>query len=272
MPLGKRLFVLMLLLLTCPVAAEEKPPLKICIDNNFWAPYTFTIHGTPAGLHVEIVTKALDQLAIPYTFSARVWNRCIENAKSGYFDAILSASFAKDRVPYFHFPEDANKVRYSKWRVTQAEYVAVVRVENMLDWNGSELSLPRPVGIPFGYSTVKKFEALGIPVVSSHKYKDLFYMLFKGRIGSMLVQKETADLYMAEETYWKSLRVLGRTYRSASYFLIFSKKYDIPIEQMQTIWDQIAKVRDDKAARQVIDPAVDALLDRCFSRPDICNY
>lgn len=250
----------------------RKTALTICIEDSFWAPNTFVVDGVEAGVHVEISKQALSNLGITFKMPATSWNRCIEGGKSGYYDGVLSASYDHAREVYFYFPPDAGVATISKWRVTANNAVAVVRAEDFKEWDGKEENLPKPIGMPLGYSMEKLFRAKGLPVVSSHKYSDLLHMLLKGRISSTLMPLSTAEFYMSEYDNWKYLRILETPFRVDSYFLLLSKKGKANWQTATDIWNEIAKLREDKAFRREITVKVDKQLDYCFRSPPNCNY
>ena len=253
-------------------ANDEKNLLHICTDVNFWAPYTLVVDSKPAGIHVQIAERVLKQLDINFQISAWPWNRCINGARAGYYDAVVSASYTEERAQDFYYPPDAAQAAQSAWRVTQAEYMVVVRSPDYFDWNGDNKVLPMPIGLPLGYALVNSFREDGLEVMTATKYSNLFNMLDRGRINSLVVLRQTAEMYISEERFAGRLMFLKLPQRSKSYFLLASKRGKINEVTAQKIWQGIAVVREDKAQMAEISAAVKDQLERCFELLDLCKY
>lgn len=243
----------------------------VCVDTNFWAPYTFILDGDANGLHVEIATRAFDQLQLNVRFTARPWKRCLSNGQSGQFDAVLSAGHHPTREPFFYYPADA-QAPVSNSRVTQVEYVVVVRTADFFDWNGQDSTLPQPIGLPLGYADASTLPSRGITVKTATKYSDLFLMLARGRVNALILPHQTARMYMDEQDYETALSILDRPMRSSSYFMIVSKNGNLDQQDAFALWHKISSIRDNKKLMAEIASTVKQQLETCFKAKARCNY
>ena len=245
-------------------------PVRVCIDTNFWAPFTFAINGKAGGLHVEVARQAFERLHEAVSFHAAPWNRCIADGRAGLFDAVLSAAFNPSRTDDFLFPADADAAM-SKWRVTQVDYVVVVRAADVFDWDGHDEDLPMPVGLPLGYAEVDYLRRQNIDVTTATKYGDLFRLLARGRVRSLILPRQTADMFLAGAGFETDLALLARPVRSTSYFLMVAQRGSLGEERAQKIWDEIAAIRDNE--KLMADLLVRAFrdLEPCFDEIAGCT-
>lgn len=280
MDLGVKLFRRCLFLICVlsggAFAADEAKPYKICIDANFWGPYTFVLEGEAAGLHVELARAAFSQLGLSVEMRIWPWRRCLAYGKSGKYDAILSASYNAERATFLHYPTGAKIHREngtrSPLRVTQAEYIVVVRSDDVFEWDGQEQTIPAPVGLPIGYAEVATLQGYGIRVSQATSYGDLFKMLARGRVNSIVLPRPTADMYFESETFEVPLGVLPVPLRSTSYFLVVSKEGRINATLAQSLWEGIAAQRENEAKMIEFRATVKKALERCFDPGVVCNY
>lgn len=251
--------------------AMEQRPFVICTDVNFWAPFTFVKDGISQGLHVALAKRAFQNLGLDVVIEPWPWNRCMAGGREGYYDAVLSASYQDSRAINFHYPRGAEAAVMSPLRVTQAEYVIVVRGRDKFDWQGKDENLPQPIGLPLGYAQVTALREKGVDVSTAVKYSDLFRMLARGRVNSLIVVRPTAEFYLGHQSYETELAIIDRPHRSTSYYMIVSKSGRIDLAQANQLWGAIAAMREDAVVMQQLTEEVMALLETCYETPNRCD-
>jgi polar amino acid transport system substrate-binding protein len=263
-------FVLGLSFVCVPRIYAEKH-ISICIDQNFWGPWSFAELEEPAGIHIEIARRALENLDYTVEMEAIPWKRCQVLNEHGNYDALVSLSYKDSRAEYLYYPADAATAKKSRWRVTQAEYVIVTHVESHYEWNGDDLTLPEPVRLPVGYGTVERLRAKNIEVQTSAGYKNLFAMLARDKTGVVIAPGLPAEAFVQSEEYAGVLKILPEPYTSRSYFMGISKKGRISEQEAQHIWDEIARIREDRTIMDAIVKKVDAQIEQCLSERARCG-
>ena len=95
------LFWLLLMLMYAGVSVYGVS-LKICTDENFWYPFSYSQNGESKGLHIDVVTEACRQLGWKCGFTPLPWKRCLEvSAKRGFSDTVVAASYKADRTEVY---------------------------------------------------------------------------------------------------------------------------------------------------------------------------
>jgi len=62
--------VLLMLISVISTGLASAETIKICTDRSNWYPFTFRAKGNPAGIHIDITTKALVSLGHQPVFTA----------------------------------------------------------------------------------------------------------------------------------------------------------------------------------------------------------
>lgn len=85
-------------LLACGMSPPARAePLRICFEE--WQPYAMVVDGKPAGLMILIMDRALAMAGETAIYSQQPYARCLENVRSGVYDAVLMTSDEEGLVP-----------------------------------------------------------------------------------------------------------------------------------------------------------------------------
>ena len=221
-------------------------PIKICTDINYWYPFSYADNTKAKGMHIDIVAKALEQLGHAYEFTPLPWKRCLNSAKEGKYDAVVSASYKPTRAKFLHYPEDAKTAGKSAWRITQVEYSIVTHKDNPYMFSGNISNLPQPVRAPYGYSIVDDLKKSGIEVNTDYSTVDNFMSLARSGKGSLVTPAMNAAILAKDPRFEDHITVHKIPFKSKSYYFVFSKKTpSLSMEQIGKIWDKVATVRED---------------------------
>ena len=227
-------------------------PVKICVDSNFWFPYTFSFKGKPVGLHADITQQALHGLEMQAQYILQSWKHCLAAAMEGAVDAVLSVSYSPQRQQFLMFPDDAAKETVSKGRITQvAYYLITVKPDsamkiNKYEFDGDFTSLPQPLYIESDYSIVDTLQQQGVQVQQTKHSIDNFNSLLSSKHGATITLFETAQSLMQRKKYWNKFYIHKQAIFSKSYFLSFSRKSKVPKKVQRTVWKNIQKVRENR--------------------------
>lgn len=243
----QRIFALLLsVLLTSSVSAAGK--ITICSDNNFWYPFTLVKEGQSAGLHIDIIAKALTNLGYQAEFKPLPWKRCLAEAEQGGVDGVATASYKDKRAAFLHYPSDAATAKKSALRVMQVEYVVVTSADNSYEFDGDVKTIPTPVRAPRGYSIADDLKKQGLDVDDKASGdENNLKKLLRGGNGSVVTIPEVVKVLSEKAEYKGKLKISATPLKSKSYYLPLSKASKLSSEERENIWAEIAKVRDDAA-------------------------
>ena len=255
MLLGSKLVVLILLFLggyivsfgfSTKVMAAPPKTIKICIDTNFWYPFTFQEGGKAMGMHVDIVTRALEELGLNHKFTPMPWERCLKaEAKRGRVDAIVSASYKPDRAEYLYYPDGATEKK-AALRLMQTEYVVVGLADSSFEFNGDVLTLPTPVRVPRGYSLVKDLQDKGVLVDTAIGDRNNLSKMLRDGKGVVVSSPLSAEVFSKESAFAGKIKIHQVPIASKSYFMVFSKRGSVDEATRSKIWEHVAKLRDNE--------------------------
>lgn len=222
--------------------------VKICTDNNFWYPFTLVKDGTPAGIHVDIITRALTNLGHEARIQPLPWLRCLQEAEKGLVDGIATSSYKPDRAEYLRFPENAATEARHPLAVSQVEYVVVTTTGDSYEFNGDVKTLPTPIRAPRGYSVVDDLTKEGLTVDSGASGDENNLMkLMRDKQGVVVTIPDVLQIFLKRPQFEGKLKISEKPLTSKSYFFPISKKSALSDDQIKQIWDEISKVRQDQA-------------------------
>lgn len=241
----QRVFALLLsVFLTCSASAVEK--ITICTDSNFWYPFTFVKEGQSAGLHIDIIARALSNLGYQYEFKPLPWKRCLADAEHGGADGVATASYKAERANFLHYPGDASTSQHSVHRVMQVEYAVVTLIDSDYEFSGDVTTIPTPVRAPRGYSIADDLRQKGVAVDDNAPGdENNLRKLLRVDKGSVVVIPEVVKFLSEKEEYKGKLKVSEKPLKSKSYHLAISKQSNLSAEKRVEIWAEVAKVRND---------------------------
>lgn len=226
--------------------------IKICTDTNYWYPFTFIKNSTAAGLHIDIINRALKNLGYDPIFKPMDWQECLNEAKAGKVDAVATASYRDDRTMYLNYPAGAATDRKSPWRVSVVEYRVITSAQtpkgekNTYVFNGDVKTLPQPIRVPKNFSVGADLKKEGLKVKETKNSLDNFKILAKEQTGCVIDIEEVAEHLKTQPEYAEKLVIQQKPLNIKSYYLAFSKSGNMTSEEEQTIWKEISRVRNDE--------------------------
>jgi len=241
-----RLLIVLVYCVFFSALAKAESEIKICMDENDWHPFTIVKDGKGAGIHLDIINKALSNLG--YTSKVRVmpWKRCLNEAKRGHFDAVATASFNQTRAEFLDYPKGAATEHKSDYRVMQVEYVVVTLRGDDYQFDGDIKTIPHPIRAPRGYSIVGDLEKQGL-IVDDNAASDEVNIkkLLREDRGSVVVIPEMVRMLSRQPAYRNKLTISEIPWKSKSYFFPFSKLSSLSDSAKSLIWSEIKKTRED---------------------------
>ncbi|MEY3182826.1 MAG: hypothetical protein RLZ35_811 [Pseudomonadota bacterium] len=243
-------FVWLFIFFNNAVWAEVKK-IVLCTDNNFWYPFTYLKNDIVQGLHIDIVNQALIMQDYVAEYKPMPWATCQDAARFGAVDGIATISYDPSRETYLFFPEKSdNTAKKSPWRVSQADYFVVTIRENtkyLSHQNPTFRHVPAPIRLLSSYALVNDFQQQDIYVEQFMENQERYDKLVSERSGSVIDLAETAFYYSNKKQYQNQLFIHPKPIDSKSYYLAFSKKGRVSLEDAREIWKSIVQVRTDKS-------------------------
>lgn len=238
----KILFLLFSLLIMSGTSAYSKT-IKLTIDERNWYPFAYVDNDTPAGMHVELVKKALTSLGYSTSIDYLPRKRCLFSIDQGTIDAMISISYNQEVAKGMDFPEDAQKSVESQWRIMQVDQV-VVTMKSDYEFDGKIESLPEPVRIPSGESITAYISASGKMIDEAKTDEQNFGKMRRDISGCVITTTMVAEKIAMMPEYAGKINIHAIPLASLSYHLGFSKKTSITPEEKKAIWEEIKKWRE----------------------------
>ncbi|MFC3053402.1 substrate-binding periplasmic protein [Kordiimonas pumila] len=229
-------------------SAQNAPtiePVSVCVEDRFWPPGSFFLNGKALGTHVEIVRNAFEQVAIPFTFIKMPWKRCLAALKTGELDAVISISYLESRNKAFYYPKGATSNTPHPQSIEQVDFVLVTKEGYPVGDIMNGAIPPQPIGVPLGYMSAERMEKTGAQVVQLMNHQDLFDLLQRGRVNSLILAKPLVDFFITQSNYEAQFKQTRLPDHSGPLYLAFSRKSKLSEEKMQAIWTAIEAVHAD---------------------------
>jgi len=238
----KLLIISLLALIPFTLVAKD---IKVCVDD-YWFPYTFVKDSKAAGVHVDIVRKAIEDLGDSVEFDPLPWKRCLKLGELGKYDAIMSASYKDDRAKFAFYPADAKNNKRSKGRIDQIEHKLIVKYDNSYEFDNNWSTIPQPVGVGgLGSSITKTIEKKGLNTIETNTKSGIFSMLMTNRVKSVALNPILANDFNTNGKFKGKLKISKIPLTSKSYHIIFSKKGKVNKTKREEIWNSLEKTRED---------------------------
>lgn len=241
----KLLLIMCLLLL--PLTGFTKP-LKICVDNRYWYPFSYQEANKTKGIFIEMAKTALAKNGIKAEFITMPIKRCIKIlGPSGKVDAAIGVPYDKKLNESLYYPADANLSSPSQWRLMQVDFNLVTSIDNSFDFTGELTNdIPQPIRVPRAYSSIiHKINEKGIAVETSKEDESTFYKLLRNKEGSLITTSILTDRFDDTARFRDKFTVHPVPIASHSYFLVFINSELIDEKSRQKIWSDITTLRDD---------------------------
>lgn len=227
-----------------------KHALNICVDTDFFFPYTFVYKSKPVGIHADLTHTAINLLEYKAYYHAYDWLTCEAKIKSGEIDGIISVSYDPMRSDYISYPDDANLEKVSKWRLTQVAFYPVTAIvdkkgrASKYRFNGDIKTLPEPVRVEFNSANQELIKKNNLKVKEFYNVIDALKDLAKKQEGSVLITNEAVMSLRLKPEFKNKILIHQKPVVSRSYFLGFSKNSKVSRRTQRKIWEKIQYVRN----------------------------
>ena len=218
--------------------------ITLAVDDRDWFPFTFQEKGSPIGMHIELVTHALQELGYEVKILPYPRKRSIHNTKSGNVDGMVSIAFHPNLALTMIFPKDAALGKESAWRIMQVDHV-LVTPKTEFDYTGDLKTLPLPVRIPLGETISLDLKKAGLKVDEGKSDLINFKKMVRDDDGSVVATSIIAERINEAPAFKNKIKIHAMPISSQSYFLAFSRVSPISYEDKERIWDEIQKWRND---------------------------
>jgi polar amino acid transport system substrate-binding protein len=245
----RRRFILIGLLLVVHSSAGwcGGETIRIGTSEDYWYPYTYAENGQARGMHIDMALRALNNLGYQAQFVALPWKRCLLEARQGQLDAVVSASYRPERAAYLIYPDDADQVEKSRWRLMQVEYVVLTLPDLKYEFSGDLHKLPRPVRAPLGYSITEDLRAQGIEVQTAQDIRQCLELLIVSRRGAVITPPQNARGLNGDPRFAQQFRVHAQPVASKSYFMVFARQSrTLSALAIVQIWEELVRLREDE--------------------------
>ncbi len=201
------------LIFSVPVFAEKQ---QITILTAEWSPYN-SEQLPSGGFLSEIVTTALARAGYQTTLEFLPWKRALKLTQIGKADALIGASYTKERVIYFSYPN------YS-WK-TSGQFFA--HKNHQFKYKKVEDLCPAKLGVFSGspyieaFNAIKCFDIQPVATIQQNIKK-----LLSKRIDIFIETKESVLFYLKTEFPERidEIVALSPSFKTDEIYVVFSKK------------------------------------------------
>ena len=168
-----------------------------------------------------MVRNAFKLASLELEIKIAPWKRCLAAAKRGEIDSVFAVSHSDERSTFLRFPENAANMGVVEQSFGEPSLVIVTRTGPEFDDVTDKGVAPEPIGVPRGHSSVERNRDENRKIVVGSRYLDLFEMLKRGRVNSLVMPSRMVDLYCSLAEYqniFKKMRNLERLARCISPF------------------------------------------------------
>jgi len=237
----RTLISLSFLVLACAASARD---LRLCVDANDWAPYTYPDHD---GILQKRVREAAAGQGDSVTYLALPWLRCQSMVESGTLDGVLALPGLAAKTDRFAFPMEAGRIDQSR-SAGLGELVLLRRADSEVSWDGRRLTgLTGKVAYVLGYDGISaRLDELGIPNSGEYRSDQQDVMaLLAGRTNVIAIYARNAADLMNMPPYRDKMVLLQPPLGQVYYFLAFNKAfYARESEWVESLWSGLSRTRD----------------------------
>lgn len=154
--------------------AANAAPIDFCFTS--WLPFAAIDNGKPAGISVEVLTRAAARTGFTASFTELPWARCLHETATGRFDAALDGN--PERQEYLHGRHSTTPVAIAFW--VRQDAVAQT-------FTGYDQFAGQAIGHTLGYNYVEgAMTALKGQLVVAPDDEAEIAMLTAGRVDAIL--------------------------------------------------------------------------------------
>lgn len=242
-----------------PAMATESRLLRVCANQSIGDEKG----GNSAHALLRLAVDALPGLQLNTTLLP--WQRCLSEAASGHYDAVLAASHTPERASSLVFPLDASGRPDLSRRMFLVGYTLLKRKSSEARWDGQRFSgtslrAGEALGAERGYSIVQFAQQRGAAVEDRFpSYASLIESLRLGRIAGILINQEGAAQLLADPDWAEGHELGGPPLQQKAYYLPFNPRFAAEHPQLtQQLWAQLAKMRQTPGFQQHFSRAMTA--------------
>ena len=237
---------ILLVLLVVPNINAQEISLNSPIRHSY--PFLYWEDSQLKGMHIDIVTDALNNLGYDVQIEGYPLNRCIRRAEKKAVDGIISVPYDSTYDNILSYPPDAGKAKESNWRIMQVDNVVVTHVNSNYEFEGEVSRLPSPIRIIYGRNVVEKRLAGVKGRIEKVKTNvQNFKKLLRDKRGVLITTTVTAENMYQDPRFKDKIRIHHIPLTSLSHHLAFSQDTDLTAAERREIWNEIAKLRKDYA-------------------------
>jgi len=234
------------------IAQEAGRPFRFAMED--YPPFEYEEDGMAKGINVEVTTRIMDRLGIPFEISFYPFSRGWMLLQKGRVDAAPSVSYQPFREPYLLYSE-AQKAFQSTHEIPDdhlwlTEYVFFVRrrLKDSLHFRSYEQIKQDNyrIGVNKDYSYHPAFWEEELNRQTFINPTDAFRALAEGQI-ELFPMDRTVGLWLLKRMGLESqITHLGRPLFSKPYLMVFSKASDYPdiAGVMQRYYAELAAMRE----------------------------
>ena len=216
-----RLFVLLFLCLEifmpCPCFAEDPYPREITICYGHWKPYEYMEGKKTKGVNVEVVEAAAKRLGVRIRWKAYPWSRCMQSARIGLVDGLMSLYRTAEREKVLYYPDENLNVDQSVFITYPGS--GVTFDGSLTSLTGEEVMVARENSHGKAFDTAQNFTKISVP---SHENVILMVSARRHQLG--IGSRGFFEIFMRENHLSDRVVFIDPPYLIQTYFAFTRKK------------------------------------------------
>lgn len=218
---------------------------KVVIAATDWAPYSGSrlLNG---GFLSEITIAAFTKAGYDAKLIILPWKRAMEMTKEGKCDALLGASYTKERTLFFSYP------KYS-WN---NHVFFFVKKEKHMTYVTPEDFCPARIGVFLGSFYADRFRKIGCLTVDEFStIQQNIKKLLSDRIDLFIDSKDAVDYYINKEfpDHKNDIKTVLPCYEIDKIYLVISKKIPKNAQMARDYDHGIKAIKADGSYHKIIE-------------------
>ncbi|MDX1451546.1 MAG: hypothetical protein R3183_03235 [Oleiphilaceae bacterium] len=241
--------------------AQDVTPFKFCYINAAQPPYYIgegaDVPSVKPGATIELLQQLDNSLeAISIRFQRSPQRRCLYNLELGLVDGVIAA-YKRELMLIGEFPQTQRQIDPSRALNHSNSYCLLQQEDSTATWNGHDFrgDWSMPVAITQGDSIGLFLQARGLRTYEVSNQEKALILLRNKRVSGAALHCESATRRLDQSGLeFRHIKVRHPPLRiTDDYLMISTRFYRQHPELSETIWQELARLRDENYERLIFD-------------------
>ena len=237
--------------------------ITIAYQNTISYPFltgnSNTTNWDKPGALLEMMKLVEKKIHIKIVFKRVPWKRGLFELKSGEVDALLAASYKKERLDFGVYPTKNKQIDISKRTHYNSYYLYKIKNAPTL-WDGKTFTnVSKGICVEREYSIVSDLRKNAVLVHEFNSTLKCMDILNNDRVDAVAALEFTGD-YIIKQTKYKNIVKVNNALKTKVYHMMMSHKFvNAHPKLSELIWDTIEKVRESQEMKNIYNKYLEEL-------------